>query len=573
MAGGMLQLIAYGAQDIFLTNNPQITFFKAVYRRHTNFSIQTFEKTFNDSPDFGKKSSVQVFRLGDLATRMYLRVVLNGLSDVNVNAKYAWIRRVGHAMIREIEIMIGGVILDKQYGTWLDIWYELARQGHHARGYAKLIGDVNELTEYNAKPKPMYVLQIPLKFWFNRHYSLALPLIAIQYHQIFINVYLEEKTKLLVRNSSFTNFADVKILEMGLMTDYVYLDIPERRRFASVAHEYLIEQVQFNKEDNLINPIKRTRLDFNYPTKEIIWAMKNGNYTTGKIFVCYTNEDDWTAHLLMCSEEILRESMILLRGPQFIFDQSGRKIITIPGEPPPAFGVWEEFEMGVIDMPSSNGNIIVTNRSKINSLWINVNSLVIFDETITTNGGNYSLTDKIGATVLVTESDAIVIQNVTSSITDRDASFPLERMIDTRISSKDDVQVYQFNNYGLFITGKINPVDYALLEYNGIERFRKRNGKFFGTLQPYMHHSNTPADGINLYSFAIRPEEHQPTGTSNLSRIENVYLTVGFADPTYIPGVLPRLNLFNLDNRFFVFGFSYNIFRVISGLTGLAYNG
>src|SRR5690349_4558321 len=109
MAGGLLQIVAYGFQDVYLTNNPQITFFKVVYRRHTNFSIQAFEKTFNDAPDFGKTNQVKLYRLGDLATKMYLKVVINAVTTTT-GVPFAWIQRLGHAMIRRVEIEIGGIL-------------------------------------------------------------------------------------------------------------------------------------------------------------------------------------------------------------------------------------------------------------------------------------------------------------------------------------------------------------------------------------------------------------------------------------------------------------------------------
>jgi len=566
MAGGLLQLIAYGSQDCYLTNNPHITFFKIVYRRHTNLSIQALEKTFNDNPDFGKKCSVKLYRLGDLATKMHLRIILNEIIATK-GIPFAWIRRIGYAMINQIEIKIGGNVIDRQYGTWLDIWYELARQGDHDRGYAKQIGDTNELTEYNDKDKPQYILYVPLQFWFNRHYGLALPLIAIQYHEIYINVIFTSNEKLIVRNDNFNDFTQVKIIEVGLVTDYIYLDIDERRKFSTIAHEYLIEQVQYFGENGVECSTKRSKLDFNHPTKELIWAMRNGNYTTGKHFLCYSNEENWDKQILACSSTILYQSMILLRGPEFIVDPSTGEIIpdkNHPGESPPSFGLWEEFSRGTEPTQSSNGNLIVLNESKNNSLWININSLTI---------GNYSITDKISATINVSSDNIITITDIITGISDRDISFPVEYLTDTRISSGDDICVYQFSNYGLFITGKVNPLSYALLEYNGENRFDKRDGKFFGDLQPYLHHSNTPKNGINLYSFAINPEEFQPSGTSNLSKIENIILTLWFEDISNPDGNLPIFPLYNLDNRLFIYCFSYNVLRVISGLVGLSYNG
>ncbi|QKF93921.1 major capsid protein [Fadolivirus algeromassiliense] len=565
MAGGLLQLIAYGAQDVYLTNDPQVTFFKVVYRRHTNFSIQAFEKRFDDNPDFGKKGAVKVYRLGDLASRMYLRVRINKITGTE-GIKFAWIRRLGHAMIRQIDFKVGGNLIDRHSGTWLDIWYELARQGNHDRGYAHQIGDIDILTEYNDKDKPEYTLYIPLQFSFNRHPGLALPLIAIQYHEIYMHVEFERKETLLVRCRNFDNFDDVKILEVGLVTDYVYLDLPERTRFSVTGHEYLMEQTQYYGDEGVEEPIKRLLLDFNHPTKEIIWAMRNGLYTTGKHFLCYSNDEDWTDELIACSIAILKQSMLLLKGPDVLVNESTGEVIPIPGtgENPPSYGLWVEFLRSGESITSPNGNVIVINNSRDKSLWINFNSLMI---------GDYSITEKIAALISVSEDNVITVDEITSSLLDRDISFPVEYMTDTRTNPDEDICVYQFSNYGLFITGKWNPLGYALLEYNGQNRTERRNGRFFGNLEPWMHHSNTPIDGINLYSFAIEPEKLQPTGTSNLSKIENIILTLWFEDTSNPDGTLPTFPMFNLDNRLFVYAFSYNVFRVISGVTGLAYSG
>lgn len=565
MAGGLLQLVAYGAQDVYLTNDPQVTFFKVVYRRHTNFSVQSFEKKFDDNPDFGQKGAVKVYRLGDLASKMYLRIRVNKITGTS-GIKFAWIRRLGHAMIKQIDLKIGGNLIDRHYGTWLDIWYELARQGNHDNGYAKQIGDTDVLTAYNDQTKPEYTLYIPLQFSFNRHYGLALPLIAIQYHEIFLHIEFEEKEKLLVRCRNFDNFDDVKILEVGLVTDYVYLDLPERKRFSVTGHEYLMEQTQYYGDECVEEPIKRIVLDFNHATKEIIWAMRNGLYTVGNHFLCYSNKEDWTDQLIECSIAILKQSMILLKGPDVFVDESTGIVISIPGtgEKPPPYGLWIEFLRTGQAISSPNGNLIVINDSKDKSLWININSLMI---------GNYSITEKIAALISVSGDNVITIDDITTALLDRDISFPVEYMTDTRINPDEDICVYQFSNYGLFITGRWNPLGYALLEYNGQNRFEKRNGRFFGDLQPWMHHSNTPKDGINLYSFALEPEKLQPTGTSNLSKIENIILSLWFEDTSNPDGTLPTFPMFNPDNRLFVYAFSYNVFRVISGLTGLSYSG
>jgi hypothetical protein len=235
---------------------------------------------------------------------MYLRVILNSVDPQNRN--FAWVRRVGHAIIREVEVDIGGTKVDRQYGTWLDVWYELARPGDHEKAYAHMIGDVPELTTYDKSIKKEYVLYIPLQFWFNRFVGLAIPLIALQYHDTNVTVQLENVNRLIVADGNF-DINNVSLKDITILVNYVYLDTEERRRFALVGHEYLIEQLQYNgPEPAVITPTKYT-LDFNHPTKELIWALRNGNYSTGKTFVYYTNDDSWSTK--NAADTIIRESI------------------------------------------------------------------------------------------------------------------------------------------------------------------------------------------------------------------------------------------------------------------------
>lgn len=548
MVGGLLQLVAYGAQDIYLTDDPQITFFKVVYRRHTVFSIQPFEKTFNEQPTFGKTAKVQLFRLGDLATKMYLRVVIGELSGTG---NFAWVRRLGHALLSEVRIEVGGNMLDKQTNVWLDVWYELSRFGQRDIGYRKMIGDVDSMTEYNNNVKPEYTLYIPLQFWFNRHYGLALPMIAIHYFDVYIRVTIEDKQKLLVRSPLFTEFDNMMILDFGLVTDYVYLDVEERKKFATMGHEFLIEQVQFTGSFDVQNTINKVYMDFTRPTKEILWLIKNSKYNNGTEYICYSNKDDWTPEIVRCSTDILRDSILLLIGNEYIIDSSGNKVLVKEGEKVTLPGNWIMFDSNSIAF-TPNHSLRVINNSMTMALWLNIDSLVV---------GNYSLTASITGTISVDVNNKIAIL-VVQGLSDMDVSIPLNKMTDTRINGPHiGIFVYQFSNYGVYITGKKNPVTNTLLEYNGDRRFEKRDGTFFGVLHPYLHHSSTPADGINLYSFAFDPEKQQPSGVSNFSAIETIVLTV-WVDENILLENNPEL---------FIFGYSYNIFKISNGIVALMY--
>ena len=281
MGGGLMQLVAYGAQDIYLSGNPQITFFKVVYRRHTNFSMESIRQTFNGSPNFDSKVTCTVSRNGDLIHRVYLQVELGEITTAgNVSGYKDW---AGHKLIKSVEVEIGGQRIDKHYGDWLHIWNELSQTAGHWDGYRTMVeGDSDwdaSLSETDDKAKR--TLYIPLQFWFCRNPGLALPLIALQYHEVKINVEFGAARDVVGGNSAQTT---VKIDSAELYVDYIYLDTDERRRFAQVTHEYLIEQLQFTGDEAASSKVK---LNFNHPVKELIWAeydtngMKAGTYTNG----------------------------------------------------------------------------------------------------------------------------------------------------------------------------------------------------------------------------------------------------------------------------------------------------
>lgn len=583
MGGGLMQLVAYGAQDIYLTGNPQVTFFKIVYRRYTNFAIETIEHPFVGNPAFGNRVSAKITRSGDLITKIYIRVKLEHVNPHH--SRFAWVKRLGHALIKYVDIEIGGTKIDKQYGTWLDIWYELARQGDHEKAYAHMIGNVPELIDYNKKIKPEYILYIPLQFWFNRFVGLAIPLIALQYHETILNVEFEEIEKLIITDCKFDH-SSIKMKDASLLVNYVYLDTEERRRFALVGHEYLIEQLQFNGTQPVRFDEFKYILDFNFPTKELVWAVRNGNFSSKKRFIYYTGKKHW--NIIKACKVVIKTSISVGVNPEAIV---GGRWIEVPGE--------QYKNVGTFNI----------NNKNFNPVFVNPQSLII---------DNYNITNKIFADVIIDQEGEISSHNVTTNLTIRDFSIPLEYFKDTRYNSHDP-KVVIFSNYGLLINGDINPVRSALLQFNGHDRFDTREGEYFNYVQPEQYHTNTPKDGINCYSFALFPEEHQPSGTSNLSRIETSTLKltfhhdhfenfsenfnenfrfnkinkfVGNGDSDNDSDIesenellnsqsheqendnferQPSLHYFNEHNRLYIFALNYNILRIYSGLAGIAY--
>ena len=274
MGGGLMQLVAYGAQDIYLTGNPQITFFKVVYRRHTNFAVESIEQTFNGQADFGKRVTATISRNGDLIQQMYLEVVLPACTGINDTTSNVWTYGVGNALVKQAEIEIGGQLIDRQYGDWMNIWTELSTPAGKRAGYDQMVGNYKPSGDAQLGGAKLFAanrLYVPLQFWFNRNPGLALPLIALQYHEVKLNLDLRASADLVNADSTPTV---PSLSACKLYVDYIYLDTDERRRFAQVSHEYLIEQVQFTGSESIGEKTntKNVTLNFNHPVKELVWA-------------------------------------------------------------------------------------------------------------------------------------------------------------------------------------------------------------------------------------------------------------------------------------------------------------
>lgn len=447
MGGGLLQLVAYGAQDAYITGNPHITFWKVLYKRHTNFAIEAMRVNFTGSPMYGQRVVAVVNRNADLVWKTYVEIELPN-TDSSVPADdIFWTagaqRRLGYILLKQIEVEIGGQIIDRQYGEWLYLWETLTANFDTALKLDGMVGGqfsgtVSTFSTPDAcggRPKVLYV---PLQFWFNRNPGLALPLIALQYHEVRFNITLEDSTNLVRTNtaegSTYSTISSAAaalpaLKDMALYLDYVYLDVDERRRFAQESHEYLIDQVQYTGQQTITTSSGRLDLTLNHPVKELIWLFQN--------------------------------------------------------------------------------------------------------EQKTDCGSAASIADGY-----------------------------------TQPFSYDDI------------------VNRARLQLNGQDRFDERYGDYFWKVQPYQHHTGggfgrtlapsgagqvtatTSPNPINVYSFAIQPEEHQPSGTCNFSRIDTA--TLVFDSVTSgAAGTFPSKKT---PYNFRVYAVNYNIFRIMSGMGGLAYS-
>ena len=289
MGGGLLQLVAYGAQDVYLTGNPQITFFKVVYRRHTNFAIESINQSLNGSNKYGGSTTCTISRNGDLINRVYVQIEVPGLSYTGSGNGRIYVDYYGLKLLKNVTIEIGGQQIDKHYSDWMYIWNELSLPEGKKYGYDKMVGyDGNALSKVSNNNTTLYV---PLEFWFCRNIGLALPLIALQYHEVKIKIDYANISEVCFDITNGVNVVDYDpttnsssdyatisdTLDINIWVDYIYLDTDERRKFAQLSHEYLIEQLQHTGPENY-SP--QMRLNLNHPCKELIWVSKWGDSTS-----------------------------------------------------------------------------------------------------------------------------------------------------------------------------------------------------------------------------------------------------------------------------------------------------
>ena len=458
MAGGLMQLVAYGAQDVYLTGNPKVTFFQAVYKRHTNFAMELIQQTTNGSPASSGRVSVTIARNGDLVGNMHVALTptATALTSNNSGFDTNW---VAERAIAAVELTIGGQRIDKHYQTWWRLYAEVFLNESDKYAWGKMTTMANPGTT-----TVLSKVYLPLLFFFNRNPGLYLPLIALQYHEVRLDFDL---TAYYASYFGTTNAFEV-------WANYVYLDTEERRRFAQKGHEYLIEQVQHTGGDQLDQTgtasAQLVRLSFNHPVKELVW--------------CYQN-------------------------------------------------------------PSASAT------AQLNAMWnfcsgtanVNVSSNLLSLQA----SNNYVMPNVTGVPQLVSTS-GVLSSNV----------FGLTNFLGCNAAYWVEQGTPILNNFAPGV--EVGPLNQFKVILNGQDRFKEQYGNYFNQVQPFYHHTGTPYPGIYVYSFALQPEEHQPTGTCNFSRIDNAQVSVAMKGAN---------NSATLQKLFAV---NYNILRIQSGMGGLAFS-
>jgi len=287
MTGGLLQIVASGAQDVYLTGNPQITFFKVVYRRHTNFSLESIQQFFRNENnlDFGKSTYSVLERKADLMSGVVLELTLPALDQNQNSATFVnWVNGIGNAIIKSVQVKIGGYTVDTQSGEWMDINSQYNVSQDKRGAYDEMLG--YRQTDINILAKDDLTLHIPLHFWFNNP-GLALPIEALQYHDVEIYFNFANLADMVVSDVPLSNplasrGGTAKFLDCKIYVDYIYLDTDEKRRIVQSSHEYLIEQVQMLNAEEIHSNDTSRKIDLflKHPVKSLYWVISNDQYTT-----------------------------------------------------------------------------------------------------------------------------------------------------------------------------------------------------------------------------------------------------------------------------------------------------
>jgi len=550
-----MQLVAYGVQDVYLTGNAQITYWKNVYRRHTNFACEPIEQTFSGSADFGKTVNCELHRNADLLGKVYVKVDIDAAASGN---EFAFCRRLGHALIERATISVGGTNIEEQTGEWMNTWYELTRRVGQERGYAKMIGDVADLTDITVS-KNKYTMYIPLQFWFCRNNGLALPLIALQYHDTRINIVFRKLADVLVyRPTGSGNIStngtrtDIKFADAMLVCDYTYLDAEERTKFAQASHEYLIDVVQQTSEaaDGIS---EKYRINFNHPSKALIWACKLGKYTSGQTFVDWATDGNWTE----AKERFAKRVWLATRAA--LAYSSGWKITVAD----------ISNNTDEVSSPAVHGSLTVATTSPLYNLVSasspKIDAQLVFADASGGAAANINNVVLLKNTVTMEDMSKTVAELMTG-VTGGQATTTTQFLEDYGVVMRD------WANTGLYVDGTENIVLDGKIKLNAQDRFQKRDGHYFNYVQPYQHWDVTPADGINCYSFALKPADHQPSGTCNFSRIDNTTLELSLGKRGATSQTTFASTWLGSDSNCFIFAPHYNVLRITSGMGGLAYS-
>lgn len=521
MTGGIIQLVAQGVQDLFLSQDPQITYFKSVFRRHTNFSTEVIPQYFTQTCDFGKKTTCILSKSGDLVSKIYVVIKLpklslfvdnNGYEDILT--KIAWAKKIGFVVIKMMEIEIGGQTIDRQYGEWLNIWHEIT--GPFNKNYLKMIGLHENINEYE-KSKEYITLYIPLQFWFCRHRGLALPILNLHFNDVKINIEFSNLNKCLNTtpthwikiNNDIVNFTE---------SEYIEQTVDNNKAFGIFRYyDTITKKMYYHKLSNIpFISISNTTITNITELNNVVYDINNEKYLIhGRLsettVMPYINATEMPYFCNMQRNISITECFLLV---DYIFLDEDERITF---------------------MKSSSEYLIEQ---------VNATS----EKTINSINSKHNLEMKHPVKLLVFLAQLTMMKNVN---------------VNDHFNYTDDYQILKqniFNEKPYKFVGK-NLIDMATILLNSQERLSLRHGSFYNWIQPYQHFMANLDEGINVYSFCLFPEKYQPSGTCNMSKIDNIAIQIK---------VKNNIDFAN-DAKFRSYYVNYNILRIINGMCYLVF--
>ena len=656
MGGGLLQLVAYGAQDAYITGNPHITFWKVMYKRHTNFAMESMRVNFTGSPTYGQRSVVVVNRNADLMFRTYLEVTLpdtrlsalpaNTISGVTATSTPSlttsgvyWTtggrRRLGYLLIQQVEIEIGGQIMDRHYGEWMYLWESLTSPFDQSIRLDQMLGQssagsYSTPSSCGGRPQVMY---IPLSFWFCRNPGLALPLIALQYHEVRLNFIFRQATDLVQNIYGYDGNGNPlfwsggvaqaaqnlpRFKDAAVYIDYIYLDTDERRRFAQQTHEYLIDQLQYGLQQSITSQTVRLDLTLNHPVKELVWVFQDarmldcslitntvsGNNNLGNFGTAFNTQP-------FQYSDIVNRCRLQLNGQDRFDERYGDYFWKVQPYQHHSGGAFEQHALTQQPLQGSQpGSMVMmfTLQGTSSATPVTATAGVQGGTLTLTGGATYAQyvaagsppMNIISATDLTTAGGGggvsapgvLVGTYFITLVLDPTSATASACKITTKTggtaavigSGNDTLQITAMLEPNQGITDPLastTPLAGAGYTQNPSYAGTGASASYvpatFNYAQAGYQQTNygytQSVNPINMYSFSLAPEEHQPSGSCNFSRIDTTTLVfdtlTGSATGALSAGQFPSKNYPYL---FRLYAVNYNIFRVMSGMGGLAYS-
>jgi hypothetical protein len=532
MTGGIVQLVAYGKEDLFLTRDPQITFFKIIYRRHTNFAREDIEQHFIHPPNFGKRTTCVISPEGDLVNRMSLKITLPAIPKFSLTSdggsvptQFAWIRKIGFAMVKSVEIEINGKIIDRHYGEWMHIFSTLTSRNINDKGLDRMIGNVPELTDFTDS-KEEYILYVPLYFWFCRASGISLPAVSLQFSDIRINLELYDLDKCYIISPTHYIKCDANLVNLkpheylvqkgtdgvdrfGIFSSF---DVVNKRLYYTAITQDKFIGVPYDGNTNTIDDATKTSI-LATPTAE--------KYNIRGVSTDFLVRPDLAVKSTTYHRKSLKtinlKDCVILVDYVYLDDDERYKFAQTKHD-------------YLIEQLYFTPNVAIEGTNPKVKLDVD---------------------QPCKLTVWLAQLDYINNFNDRFNYTD---SHILKRPYDV-YDPKNQSKFKIYNSVAVGESVGTHLLDEATVRLNSQVRLTKRNNEYFEQLQPIQHTDNRLPPGCSMYSYSIFPIDPTPSGTTNMSQIELIELNLKMNF---------RVNV-NQKAKFRSYSLCYNIWRVDNG--------